>query len=62
MPFFGYKKKKTPQKTPVGPLGRTGRMNAVNYYNSSGSMGQMPTGWTKDDLNKYIELGAPQKR
>ena len=60
MPIFGYKKKE-PKKTPVGPLGRTGRMNAVNYYNSGGSVGKMPTGWTKDDLNQYIQSGSPQR-
>ena len=28
--------------------------NIINHYNSSGSMGELPEGWTREDVQEYI--------
>ena len=46
---------KTQEVDPTRKQGRGTHMNIINYYNSGGSMGEMPKGWTKDDVNEYIK-------
>ena len=46
---------KTQEVDPTKKQGRGTHMNIINYYNSGGSMGEMPEGWTKDDVNEYIK-------
>ena len=36
-------------------LGHGADTNAVNYANTNGEMGELPDGWTQEDLNDYLD-------
>tara|TARA_R100000458_G_scaffold4193_1_gene3400 strand:- start:487 stop:657 length:171 start_codon:yes stop_codon:yes gene_type:complete len=52
--MFGYKKKEK-KVDPTKRQTRGRHINIINYYNSGGSMGEMPQGWTEEDVQTYIE-------
>jgi len=50
--FLNWGKQEPPdpsKRLPHGP-----RTNILNYYNSGGSMGEIPEGWTEEDVREYI--------
>ena len=50
---FNWGKSSTPSTNKK--LGHGADTNAVNYYNTDGEMGELPNGWTDQDLQDYLD-------